>query len=31
MIRAGKAGEMIGQDGKEVEALKADLAKIIGD
>ena len=31
IIRAGKAGEIIGQDGKEVEALKADLAKIIGD
>ena len=31
IIRAGKAGEIIGQDGKEVEALKADLVKIIGD
>lgn len=31
IIRAGKAGEIIGQDGKEIEALKADLAKIIGD
>ena len=31
IIRAGKAGEIIGQDGKEVEALKKDLVKIIGD
>jgi len=31
IIRAGKAGEIIGQDGKEVEALKVDLAKIVGD
>lgn len=31
IIRAGKAGEIIGQDGKEVEALKKDLVKIVGD
>jgi small subunit ribosomal protein S3 len=31
IIRAGKAGEIIGQEGKGVEALKKDLAKLLGD
>lgn len=31
IIRAGKAGEIIGQDGKEIENLKKELTKLIGD
>jgi small subunit ribosomal protein S3 len=31
IIRAGKAGEIIGQEGKGIEALKAELAKLLGD
>lgn len=31
IIRAGKAGEIIGQEGKEIEAIKKDLTKMLGE